>query len=104
MDQIAIERFNVRDYFTGNSYTQSWLNSPANGLAYFRIAQYVLLRHLAEGFEDRILFAGEHLSVHHGWIVGSLQSSNRAIKKMVEYEDVRFLVDEDKYKEHALAL
>ncbi len=74
MEKIAIDpkTINVRDYYTGNSYTQSWLNSSANGLAYFRISQYVLLRHLALGFEDRILFAGEHLSVHHGWIVGSL--------------------------------
>lgn len=65
-------KFNVRDYFTGNAYSQPWVNTPANGLAYFRTKQYSMLKTLAGGYHFRVLFAGEHLSVHHGWIIGSL--------------------------------
>ena len=37
------------------------------------------LQNLANGYEDTILFCGEHLSVHHGWIVGSLNSAGIAV-------------------------
>jgi len=36
--------------------------------------------------EDRLFFAGEHASVHHAWIVGSLNSAYRCVDELLKRE------------------
>jgi hypothetical protein len=46
---------------------------------------------LARGFNGTIFFAGDYLTAHHSWILGSLQSSARAVSLAFGNESGKFL-------------
>lgn len=45
--------------------------------------QWASVFNSAKAHEGEIYFAGEHLSVHHAWIEGALDSSEVAVQQMV---------------------
>jgi len=64
---------------------QSWTSSPySNGaFAMFGAGQFTELYEYAIAPEKgTVFFAGEHLSVNHGWIEGALESSLRALLQL----------------------
>lgn len=42
------QAFHVKNFYTGNTYTQAWLDTPANGLSNFRVGQYSQLKDITE--------------------------------------------------------
>jgi monoamine oxidase len=58
----------IRKSYTGRHFIQDWTATPSGGLALFKPYQFNLLKNLALGIDEKIFFAGEHLSFHHGWI------------------------------------
>ncbi|MFA0964375.1 flavin monoamine oxidase family protein [Roseivirga sp. BDSF3-8] len=57
------------------SFDVSWSQKWATGDAMFYPGQFRNLFNIARQPEGRVFFAGEHLSVHHTWIVGALDSA-----------------------------
>mmetsp|Transcript_34858 Transcript_34858/g.26023 ORF Transcript_34858/g.26023 Transcript_34858/m.26023 type:complete len:111 (+) Transcript_34858:1484-1816(+) len=67
------DKFNIRDYYVPNSmYVQEWSQTPSTGLALFDANQTQLLETLYNGVDNKLFFAGEYLSAHHDWILGSI--------------------------------
>lgn len=40
-----------------------------------------------------VFFAGEHLSLHHGWILGSINSSLQAVSRIINKNEINFSKD-----------
>ncbi|MGW0659934.1 FAD-dependent oxidoreductase [Streptodolium elevatio] len=70
----------VEVFFTGHGATQSWLrNRYACGeAAVFTPGQWTALHPAVTTPEGPVHFAGEHTSLKHAWIEGSLESAVRA--------------------------
>jgi monoamine oxidase len=72
IDQEFIEAFEV-----------NWSVEESTGDAMFFPGQFRKLFNVARQPEGHIYFAGEHLSVHHTWIVGAIDSAILACKQML---------------------
>ncbi|MCF2528644.1 flavin monoamine oxidase family protein [Yinghuangia soli] len=70
----------IEVFFTGHGATQSWLrNRYACGeAAVFTPGQWTTLHPATTTVEGPVHFAGEHTSLKHAWIEGSLESAVRA--------------------------
>lgn len=64
----------------------SWDNHPWSGGAFtlFQPGQHTALQAAIVAPEGRIHFAGEHASLNHSWMQGSLESGLRATREMLE--------------------
>ncbi|HEY1016482.1 MAG TPA: NAD(P)/FAD-dependent oxidoreductase [Herpetosiphonaceae bacterium] len=60
----------------------AWPNEWSTGDAKFLPGQFRSLFHAAREPEGNVYFAGEHLSVHHTWIVGALDSALHAVRQL----------------------
>jgi hypothetical protein len=67
------------------SFAVAWPNKWATGDAMFFPGQFRKLFNTARAPEGNVYFAGEHLSVHHTWIVGALDSAFYAVQQMFGY-------------------
>jgi monoamine oxidase len=65
------------------SYDVAWPSEWATGDAMFFPGQFRQLFNTARQPEQNIYFAGEHLSVHHTWIVGALDSALLACQQLL---------------------
>jgi monoamine oxidase len=65
------------------SYDVAWPSEWATGDAMFFPGQFRQLFNNARQPEQHIYFAGEHLSVHHTWIVGALDSALLACQQLL---------------------
>lgn len=68
------------------SYDVAWPSEWATGDAMFFPGQFRQLFNAARQPEQNIYFAGEHLSVHHTWIVGALDSALLACQQLLNDE------------------
>jgi monoamine oxidase len=64
------------------AFAVAWPVKWATGDAMFFPGQFWLLFNIARMPEGYVFFAGEHLSVHHTWIVGALDSAALACQMM----------------------
>jgi hypothetical protein len=60
-----------------------WSNRTSTGDCMFLPGQFTDYHWVASRPEGSIYFAGEHLSRHHTWIAGALESAYSAIKEMI---------------------
>ena len=67
------------------SFAVAWPNEWATGDAMFFPGQFRTLFNTARAPEGNVYFAGEHLSVHHTWIVGALDSALLACQQMFPF-------------------
>jgi monoamine oxidase len=65
------------------SFDVAWPSEWATGDAMFYPGQFRQLFNSARQAEQNIYFAGEHLSVHHTWIVGALDSALFACQQLL---------------------
>ncbi|KAF8465990.1 hypothetical protein BDZ91DRAFT_783145 [Kalaharituber pfeilii] len=63
---------------------QPWANRNPTGDAMFLPGQFSLFFEEARENEGNIYFAGEHLSRHHTWIAGALDSANYTVQKILK--------------------
>ena len=65
------------------AFEVNWTAQPSTGDAMFFPGQFKNLFNVARQPEGNVYFAGEHLSVHHTWIVGALDSALLACQQML---------------------
>ena len=96
--QALYPKVDVGNEFTGKWKSVHWAADWSSGVADFLPGQF---KHLYPALqepegpdpiasqEDRLIyFAGEHISMRHGWIVGALDSAGNACKQM--FPDIDF--------------
>lgn len=76
------------------AFDVAWPIEWATGDAMFFPGQFRQLFNVAQQPEGNIHFAGEHLSVHHTWIVGALDSALEAVQQMLGSCDIGPLMAE----------
>ncbi|TFY66498.1 hypothetical protein EVG20_g4592 [Dentipellis fragilis] len=72
-----------------------WSNRSANGTTAFLPGQFERSLPAAKRAEGNIYFAGEHLSHHHGWIMGAAQSALDAVREVLNNADLVPLSKDD---------
>jgi monoamine oxidase len=80
VDALFIEAFDV-----------NWAAQPSTGDAMFFPGQFKDLFNVARRAEGNVHFAGEHLSVHHTWIAGAIDSALTACRQMLGEPDLTLL-------------
>lgn len=70
------------------AFDVSWTARESTGDAMFFPGQFRNLFNIARQPEGDVYFAGEHLSVHHTWIVGAIDSALLACQQMLGREDL----------------
>jgi monoamine oxidase len=71
------------------AFSVAWPIEWATGDAMFFPGQFGQLFNVARLPENHIYFAGEHLSVHHTWIVGALDSALEAVQQIAGLPDLQ---------------
>ena len=74
----------VYSEYTGVAHDVSWSQEYAMGVAMFFPGMYKNMFMEMRRPEGNIHFAGEHLTVHHGWILGSIGSACDAVSEIVK--------------------
>lgn len=82
MDPVLNEKINVYDLLISTS-DAVWSTKSATGDAMFLPGQFASRFEPARQPEGNIFFAGEHLSRHHTWITGALESGHQAVCQMI---------------------
>ena len=79
----------IKYFYTGKGQTQSWGNDPyAFGeAAVFTPGQLSAFHSDIPTSEGSVYFAGEHVSLKHAWIEGSLETAIQAAIKIHNDED-----------------
>ncbi|HVR95546.1 MAG TPA: NAD(P)/FAD-dependent oxidoreductase [Thermoanaerobaculia bacterium] len=77
---VAVHGERIREFYSGRGATQSWLRNPyafgeAAVFTPWQLTQFHLDIPTSEG---PVHFAGEHTSLKHAWVEGSLESAVRA--------------------------
>eukprot|EP01084_Bolivina_argentea_P181664 313720_1 len=80
--QIVYSDINIKDEFI-EGVSINWAQSDATGFASLLPGQFSHIYNVAKKPEGNIFFAGEHLSTHHGWIVGAIDSALNACSQIV---------------------
>ena len=73
---------NIDELFTGKYKSVNWTSEWSTGVADFLPGQIRHLLPILRKNERNIYFAGEHISIRHGWIVGALDSAGYSCKQM----------------------
>lgn len=73
------------------AFDVAWPTEWATGDAMFFPGQFRNLFNVAREAEGVVHFAGEHLSVHHTWIVGALDSALTACRQILPAADLQTL-------------
>ena len=71
-----------------------WSCEYATGDAMFLPGQFTRYYQILKRPEGNIYFAGEHLSRHHTWIAGAIESAMETTKEMLGLRDLSGLGDE----------
>ncbi|KAI0300499.1 flavin-containing amine oxidoreductase-domain containing protein [Multifurca ochricompacta] len=82
VDTRTKTKIDVYDLLIGTS-DAVWSTKTATGDAMFLPGQFASRFEAARQPEDNIYFAGEHLSYHHTWIAGALESGHKAVCDMI---------------------
>lgn len=70
------------------AFDVSWTAKESTGDAMFFPGQFKNLFNIARRPEGNVYFAGEHLSVHHTWIAGAMDSALLACQQMLGAPDL----------------
>lgn len=70
------------------AFTVNWAAEEPTGDAMFFPGQFKNLFNVARQPEGKVFFAGEHLSVHHTWIVGAIDSAMLASQQILGMPDL----------------
>jgi monoamine oxidase len=70
------------------AFEVNWAAEEPTGDAMFFPGQFKNLFNVARQPEGNVYFAGEHLSVHHTWIVGAVDSAMLACQQMIGQSDL----------------
>ncbi len=73
------------------AFDVNWTEQESTGDAMFFPGQFKNLFNIARQSEGGFYFAGEHLSVHHTWIAGALDSALHACRQMLGMPELTFL-------------
>ena len=84
LDPATDTRIDVHQLLIGTS-DAVWSAKTATGDAMFLPGQFTSRFEPARKPEGNIFFAGEHLSRHHTWITGALESGHQAVCDMIGY-------------------
>jgi monoamine oxidase len=84
VDSVTRTKINVYDLLIGTT-DAVWSTKSATGDAMFLPGQFAARFEPARKPEGNIFFAGEHLSRHHTWIAGALESGHQAVCDMIGY-------------------
>ncbi len=85
LEDVAQIHPRIREEFeTGTSHAWSADKYAGGAFALFEPEQQTKLQDDITRREGRILFAGEHCSLHHAWIQGALESGIRAAREIHE--------------------
>ena len=71
-----------------------WSCENATGDAMFLPGQFSRFRHVAKVPEGNVYFAGEHLSKHHTWIAGAIDSALNTVAELLGQKDLVALGEE----------
>jgi monoamine oxidase len=82
MDTRTHTKIDVYDLLIGTT-DAVWSTKSATGDAMFLPGQFAARFEPARKPEGNIFFAGEHLSRHHTWIAGALESGHNAVCQMI---------------------
>ena len=82
MDTLTHTKIDVYDLLIGTT-DAVWSTKSATGDATFLPGQFASRFEPARKPEGNIFFAGEHLSRHHTWIAGALESGHNAVCQMI---------------------
>ncbi|KAK0112830.1 hypothetical protein ONS95_014557 [Cadophora gregata] len=75
------DNVDVHDQFM-EAFDMLWSNESCGGDAMFLPGQFTRFHEVGKKAEGNVHFAGEHLSKHHTWIAGALDSSLTSVKQM----------------------
>jgi monoamine oxidase len=81
---------NVQEQFL-EAFAVNWAAEEPTGDAMFFPGQFKNLFNIAREPERNVYFAGEHLSVHHTWIVGAIDSALLACQQILGTPDLATL-------------
>lgn len=82
LQELYGSEVDVREEFI-EAFDVAWPTEWATGDAMFFPGQFRRLFNVARRPEGNVYFAGEHLSVHHTWIVGALDSALHACHQLL---------------------
>ena len=82
MDPVSNKPMRVHDLLIGTTGAV-WSTQSATGDAMYHPGQFAAHFEPARQPEGNIFFAGEHLSRHHAWITGALESAHHAVCQMI---------------------
>ena len=71
-----------------------WSCEYASGDAMFLPGQFSRYHNIAGTSEGNVYFAGEHLSKHHTWIAGAIDSALNTVASMLACKDLPALGEE----------
>ncbi len=80
---FADAEVDIQDQFI-EAFDTLWSNEFCGGDAMFLPGQFSRFYEIAKRPEGNIHFAGEHLSRHHTWIAGALDSALTAVRQIVD--------------------
>ncbi|RDW87633.1 amine oxidase-11 [Coleophoma crateriformis] len=72
-----------------DSFEIIWSGQSATGDAMFLPSQFTRFFEVAKRAEGNVFFAGEHLSRHHTWIAGALDSALTTVREILNDGDLR---------------
>ncbi|MFY0583884.1 flavin monoamine oxidase family protein [Cystobacter fuscus] len=81
LQEVYGDKVDLRSEFM-EAFDVAWSNEWPTGDAMFLPGQFKHLFNIARRPEGNIHFAGEHLSVHHTWIVGAIESALNACQQI----------------------
>ncbi|KAE8167779.1 major facilitator superfamily domain-containing protein [Aspergillus tamarii] len=87
-----------------DSFDICWSNEYVTGDAMFLPGQFSRFHRVAAKPEGNIHFAGEHLSRHHTWISGAMESAQKAVQEISGEMDARPLGEEEYTRQFVKAI
>ncbi|KAI9837664.1 MAG: hypothetical protein M1837_002924 [Sclerophora amabilis] len=108
-ERISMALYDLNKFFKGdgegvNVYEQfieafdvAWSQESCTGDAQFLPGQFSRFHQVSKLREGNIHFAGEHLSRHHTWITGAIDSALSTVRDMLGLKELPALGRESKY-------
>ena len=89
--QKLYPKVDIANEFTGEYRSVHWTAEWSMGIADFLPGQFKELFPYLQQSEGNIHFAGEHISMRHGWIVGAMESALYVCKQMFPAKEFEYL-------------
>lgn len=89
--KLLYPKVDIAEQFTGKYKSVHWAADWSSGVADFLPGQFKQLYPSLQENEGNIYFAGEHISMRHGWIAGALDSAGYACGQMFPDLDFELL-------------